>query len=164
MCFIRTRIWFNFPEILASYTERDDLLGNLDMDISLSLAQIQLEVEARLANPDSLARIVVRLAESLTSSRINTINRIVGRAANALPDSKYWTREIPDYQRLLMEYVGLKRRLGLYRKRWISEHLSYEDSSWIIERISDLTQEVKKARVKARELRDQVWYGHFKES
>jgi hypothetical protein len=82
---------------------------------------------------------------------------------NAMPDSKYWTREIPDYQVYLAEYVSLKRKLGLYRKRWISDHLTDEEIAYVSCRMSELVELVKVARQKARELRDAVWYGHFRD-
>ena len=126
-----------------------------------SLSQIRLEVEARLANPVLQARMLELLVESLTSRRVKEINRTVGRAMNAMPDSKYWTREVPDYQRYLTEYTVLKRRLGLLRKRWVNEPLCDDEIVWISCRMSELTEEVRVARQKARELRAQIWYGHF---
>jgi hypothetical protein len=123
--------------------------------------QIRKLVEERLTNPVLVARMLDRLTNSLTSRRVKEINRVVGRAMNAMPDSKYWTREMPDYQRYLAEYTLLKRRLGLLRKRWVNECLSDEEIVSISIRMSDLVSQVKDARQKARELRDAVWYGHF---
>ena len=102
-----------------------------------------------------------KLVEALTSRRVKEINRIVGRASNVMPESKYWTREIPDYQQHLAEYTFCKRQLGLLKKRYVSGLLRDEEVLYYTRRIEELTEFVKHARELARKLRHDVWYGHF---
>jgi hypothetical protein len=78
-----------------------------------------------------------------------------------MPDSKYWTREIPDYQKHLAEYTFYKRQLGLLKKRYVNSGLNDEQVLYYSRRIDELSDFVRDAREKARKLRNEIWYGHF---
>jgi len=130
-----------------------------------TLTQIRNEVDQRLQDPVLRARALDRFVLSLTAARVKKINRIVGRAANDFGAGGVWPRfglkvwrgDIPEYQDLLMKYVILKRKLGLYKKNL---NLDLVDSQVvdIVERIKSLNQQVRSIRQRARAMR---WEGHF---
>jgi len=118
-------------------------------------AELEREVE-RLANsPRFRARETAVLLDSLTLREVKRINRIVGRATMSLAATanREYKPDIPDYQRVLEQYVALKRRLGLYRRQLVNDIVTSDDLRRIGDEIEALELGVHKAREEARRLR-----------
>jgi hypothetical protein len=125
----------------------------------MSIAAINAEVEARTRTPEAMNLVLVRAIDRITLAHIKRINLVVGRAANTMTDHQAspYAKDIPDYQKYLMEYVRLKRQLGLFRRNLINEEVTEAALGSIRERIHELTLQVRDAREVARRFR----FGQF---
>lgn len=119
------------------------------------LEAINEAVNARVGTVEARNIVLARAIDQVSLDRIKFINRIVGRAGQSIASiqNNEVLPDIPDYQKHLAQYVWLKRKLGLYRRSLVSEHISDEGLLLIGQKMKTLEQGVREAREEARKLR-----------